>query len=134
MRTNSLYNIAATIVALLMLQACGPQKNRETVETSTADTTSASASNNAGIPLDNIERKTDADTLKFEDKSSNGVPMNNINRDEKKDCLLLAIPHLTYLDPIGPNIAYGRDPSYGLMYFDLTMQYTSKMYGEEQYI
>jgi len=56
------------------------------------------------------------------------------NRDEKKDCILLAIPHLTYLDPIGTNIAYGRDPSYGLMYFDLKMQYTSKMYGDEQYI
>ncbi len=85
MKTNRLCPIAASIFVLLTLQACGPQKDPNSAEQSVTDTTSASADNNAGIPLDNIERKTDADTLKSEDKGSTGVPMNNINRDEKRD-------------------------------------------------
>ncbi|GEM_PF-1955624 len=87
MKTNSLHTIAATMFMLLMVQACGPQKDRNNAEQPTADTTRASANNNAGIPLDNIERKTDADTLKIDDKTSTGVPMNNIIRDEKKDTI-----------------------------------------------
>lgn len=87
MKTNNLCPIAASIFALLMLQACSPQKDRDSAEQSATDTTSASSNNNAGIPLDNIERKTDADTLKSEDRGSTGVPMNNINRDEKKDTI-----------------------------------------------
>lgn len=56
------------------------------------------------------------------------------NRDVEKDCIVLRVPHPTYLDPIGTNIACGRDPSYGLMYFDLKKRYMAKMYRDEKCI
>lgn len=49
------------------------------------------------------------------------------NRDAEKDCIVVRVPHPTYLDPIGTNIAYARDPSYGLMYFDLKKKYSAEI-------
>lgn len=52
--------------------------------------------------------------------------MRDGSRDRTEDRVILEVPNLTYLDPIGTNIEYGYNPQSGLLYSDLTMNHIAK--------
>jgi len=54
--------------------------------------------------------------------------------DKNTDRLILEVPSLSDLDPIGTNLGYGNDPRYGLMYRTLTMHYDPQTIPYEEYI
>lgn len=60
-------------------------------------------------------------------------PLSDGSRDRTEDRIILEVPNLSMLDPIGANLALGANPLYGLMYYDLKMNHVPKVVPWEEY-
>lgn len=61
-------------------------------------------------------------------------PFRDGDLDKGTDCVIVEVPRLSDLDPIGTNSVNGVEPGYGLMYRTLKMDYVSQIVPWEEYI
>lgn len=60
-------------------------------------------------------------------------PLQDGTRSKTEDRVILEVPNLSILDPIGANLALGANPRYGLLYSELKMHHVPKVVPWEKY-